>query len=170
MSQGQANESFLVLGCSLGSASGQVLRLFFLLLRWRTVPRWTRFGLSFPSFSGNQKAQSLDFLKLLDFVMEELVVYLISWKQLVTGLCLYDSVNAGLDVFVTWKDRPSHFRVGSGCHCPVLVVSLVGDKGESWGWVSSCLSRSSLAVNRCVVGPWCNCHTFKAVGVVKIIA
>ena len=37
---------FLVCGCSLGSAAGQVLRLFYFSLRWRPVPRWSRFGLS----------------------------------------------------------------------------------------------------------------------------
>jgi hypothetical protein len=35
--------SFLVLGSGLRSAVGQIFRLF--LLRWRPVPRWSRFGL-----------------------------------------------------------------------------------------------------------------------------
>lgn len=38
--------SFLALGCSLGSAAGQVLRLLYFSLRWRPVPRWSRLHLS----------------------------------------------------------------------------------------------------------------------------
>lgn len=106
---------------------------FFFPLRWRLFPRWNRFDLSFHSFFGNQKG-----LPEVSRIYNGETGSISNLMKTVTEICLYDSVNSGLDALVTGRDWTIIFQRRSGlslsCPCGVfgawVETPSVGDRGN----------------------------------------